>query len=594
MSIYKCAIYTRVSTEEQAENPEGSIKNQEQRLREYIRLKNFGSTFGEIAEVFSDPGVSAKDMNRPSFQKMLRAIERKEVNLILVTELSRLTRSMKDFSLLQDFFRTHGCEFLSLRENFDSSSATGSLVMSIMATLAEFERKQTAERISNSFFERAKRGLHNGGSIPLGYRVDENKPGSLAVVPDEAELVRLIFSYFLKEETSAKAAKRLNAEKIFPPRKVRGGGSSRERIWQMDSVYNVLRQKAYLGVRVFKDKKGGVLESKAAWDAIVDEDVFGKAQALLKKNRHHKRTHGANRYPYTLTGVVMCKTCGHKLCGKSAHGRKEKIAYYEHAWGTKQISLAQKKEICGSYHRILADRIQPLVWQDVKAFLTNEAFAKALLASAETKPREDNSADLKRLEGLLRKAEKQIEVLAERIAELPQNLDPKAFYDQMARLQKTRDDLAERLLTEKAKSSVTPDEYISLKSLREFTDGLRKRLDQADMESELKTAIIRKIVQRIEILPDGYEIFYHAGVNYYNDELGNPPGSSFCRFGEAKINAADSTRPTSFPKFGKGSDSHLFLRHCSKRLENGGGWRPWAEQFSSTFQKNLSRFSLKY
>lgn len=103
--MYSCAIYTRVSTEEQAENPEGSIKNQELRLREFVKLKNMVGPFGEVTAVFSDPGVSAKDMNRPSFQKMLRAIERKEINLILVTELSRFTRSMKDFSLLQEFFK---------------------------------------------------------------------------------------------------------------------------------------------------------------------------------------------------------------------------------------------------------------------------------------------------------------------------------------------------------------------------------------------------------------------------------------------------------------------------------------------------------
>ena len=119
--MYRCAIYTRVSTEEQAENPEGSIKNQELRLREFVKLKNMVAPFGEVYVVFSDPGVSAKDMNRPAFQRLLRAIEKKEVNLVLVTELSRFTRSMKDFSLLQEFLKRHACEFLSMRENFDSS-----------------------------------------------------------------------------------------------------------------------------------------------------------------------------------------------------------------------------------------------------------------------------------------------------------------------------------------------------------------------------------------------------------------------------------------------------------------------------------------
>lgn len=128
---FRIAIYTRVSTEEQAENPEGSIKNQEMRLREYVKLKNMMEPFGEIAVVFSDPGVSAKDMNRPGFQKMLKAIESREVDLVLVTELSRFSRSTKDFANLQDFLEENGCKFMSIRENFDTSGAAGSMVLNL-------------------------------------------------------------------------------------------------------------------------------------------------------------------------------------------------------------------------------------------------------------------------------------------------------------------------------------------------------------------------------------------------------------------------------------------------------------------------------
>lgn len=88
---FKIALYVRVSTEEQAENPEGSIRNQEERLREFVKLKNMVSPFGEIRKVFTDAGISAKDMNRPAFQRLLRKIEDREINLVLVTELSLYT-----------------------------------------------------------------------------------------------------------------------------------------------------------------------------------------------------------------------------------------------------------------------------------------------------------------------------------------------------------------------------------------------------------------------------------------------------------------------------------------------------------------------
>lgn len=120
---YKIAIYIRVSTDEQAENPEGSIKNQEERLRDYVKQRNTDSCFGEIVQVFNDPGFSAKDTNRPAFQRMLSMIRSSEVDLVLVTEISRLTRSTKDFALLWDFLKEHGCQFQSLRDNFDTWSA---------------------------------------------------------------------------------------------------------------------------------------------------------------------------------------------------------------------------------------------------------------------------------------------------------------------------------------------------------------------------------------------------------------------------------------------------------------------------------------
>lgn len=201
---YRIAAYVRVSTEEQASNPEGSVKNQEQRIREYVRHRNMDGTFGEVVQVFCDPGISAKNMNRPQLQKLLEQVSDGSVNLIIVTDLSRLTRSTKDFALLWDFLRENNCKFQSLREAFDTTNAAGEMIMFTLANFAQFERKQTGERIAHSFLARSKRGLYNGGSVPLGYRIDETRPGHLAVIEEEAEIVRLIFKTYLEEQTLRK------------------------------------------------------------------------------------------------------------------------------------------------------------------------------------------------------------------------------------------------------------------------------------------------------------------------------------------------------------------------------------------------------
>ena len=154
--LFKCALYVRVSTEEQAENPEGSIRNQEERLRQTVRHQQEMGRSYEIAGVFVDAGLSAKDMNRPALQRLLKAVERGDVNLVMVTELSRLSRSTKDFEHMWEFFNSKGCEFHSLRESFDTTTAAGVLMLKSFANFAEFERKQTAERISASFKIRAE------------------------------------------------------------------------------------------------------------------------------------------------------------------------------------------------------------------------------------------------------------------------------------------------------------------------------------------------------------------------------------------------------------------------------------------------------
>ena len=122
---YRIGLYIRVSTEEQAENPEGSIRNQEDRLRQAVDYKNRMGGFGEIQGVFVDPGISAKDMRRPKLQELLRAIRAKEIDLVMVTELSRLSRNTRDFIQMWDLMREHGCGFTSLREDFDTTTGAG-------------------------------------------------------------------------------------------------------------------------------------------------------------------------------------------------------------------------------------------------------------------------------------------------------------------------------------------------------------------------------------------------------------------------------------------------------------------------------------
>ena len=206
---YKIGLYIRASTEEQC-SLDGTIRNQEERLKAEVRYRNQSGGFGEIVHTFIDAGKSAKDMKRPELQRMLQAIKRKEINLVMVTELSRLSRSVKDFVSMNDYFRDHGCKFVSMKDQYDTSTAGGEMVMLTMANLAQFERRQVSERVSANFKARAERGLYNGGQVPFGYKLLPDRKGYLIIDDMSAPAVVALFDAFLREKTVSRAAKWMN------------------------------------------------------------------------------------------------------------------------------------------------------------------------------------------------------------------------------------------------------------------------------------------------------------------------------------------------------------------------------------------------
>jgi len=168
----KVALVTRVSTDRQAMNEEGSLKTQLQRLRAHIDYKNgCGETWTE-AGVYVLKGISGKDsMRSDEYAELFAAIRAGRVNTILCTALERLCRSVKDFLWFFEFINEQGVEFVCLKQQYDTTTPQGKLFVTIMIALAEFEREQTAERTRDATQARVERGLWNGGQL-LGYDLD--------------------------------------------------------------------------------------------------------------------------------------------------------------------------------------------------------------------------------------------------------------------------------------------------------------------------------------------------------------------------------------------------------------------------------------
>lgn len=353
----RVAFYLRASTEEQVRNPEGTIKNQEERLHLALKLKNSGVPFGKLASVYCDAGISGKDMNRPELRRLIRDIERGEVDMVMVSELSRLSRSIRDFSQLWELMQAHGCGFLSLRENFDTSNAAGEMLLYSIANFAQFERRQTSERVKANFLARARRGLWNGGVLPIGYEPDPDQKGNLRIVEDEAETVRLAFRALIEEGSVSAAAKWLNKNGISYATPLRGGGlRPRHQHFTFDSLFRMVSNSAYAGIRLVQDGDRSE-EVKAAWPAMIDIKTYKRAAEILHLGKLQKPGR-RSRYPYLLSTRIFCEQCGVPLIGISAHGSTTKVPYYGHGAQTKRDQTLEKKSPRCDPFRISGKKIE--------------------------------------------------------------------------------------------------------------------------------------------------------------------------------------------------------------------------------------------
>ena len=360
----KCGLIIRVSTDRQARNEEGSLKNQLQKLKAHIEYKNSmgGEQWVETAR-YVLKGISGKDSIRSrEFGRLFNDIKIGKVNTILFTDLDRVSRSVQDFLNFFETLNRHNVEFVCLNQNYDTTSPQGELLLTMMMALAQFERRQTSKRTKDATFARAERGLWNGGQL-LGYDLDSNKRGYL--VPNEKETALINFAYdtYLGCGSILTTAKLMNRHgyrtKEYTSRRDKFHPAEE---FTYSSVQCILTNLAYVGKREINKKKGragqeGLSEEEryrivdAVWEGIVEKGKFDKVQALLRKNR----ATGHNvvkpvKHNYLLNGgLLWCERCGKEMEGRSGTGAKG-VRYYYY--------LCKNKE-CG--FRVPADEIEGII-----------------------------------------------------------------------------------------------------------------------------------------------------------------------------------------------------------------------------------------
>ena len=268
---FRCAIYTRKSSEEGLEQDFNSLHAQREACEAFIRSqKHEGWT--ELKAHYDDGGFSGGNMERPALKQLLADIKAKAVDVVVVYKIDRLTRSLMDFSHIVEVFDASSVSFVSVTQQFNTTTSMGRLTLNVLLSFAQFEREVTGERIRDKIRASKQKGMWMGGTTPLGYDVRDRK---LVINPVEAEQVRWLFSQYAlmgsARETLAEAVKR----------GIMGKTSGRP--MAIGAFHFLLRNPIYIGKIRHKE-----LVHPGQHEAILDEDVFTRVQAIL--DTHRRRT----------------------------------------------------------------------------------------------------------------------------------------------------------------------------------------------------------------------------------------------------------------------------------------------------------------
>ena len=207
MSKINCAIYTRKSTEHGLDMEFNSLQNQEEACKAYILSQAFNGW--EYYKTFSDGGISGGTMERPGLQALLEEIRARNIQVVVVYKVDRLSRSIFDFHKMMQEFSKYDCNFVSITQSFDTSNSMGKLTLNMLLSFAQFEREVSAERVRDKIAASKAKGLWMGGTIPLGYDIEDRH---LVVNEKEAEIVRQIFQKYSEIQNMQAVAEWLNGQ----------------------------------------------------------------------------------------------------------------------------------------------------------------------------------------------------------------------------------------------------------------------------------------------------------------------------------------------------------------------------------------------
>jgi len=350
----KCAIYTRKSSEEGLDQEFNSLHAQREACEAYVKSQQHEG-WVLVDTHYDDGGFSGGNMNRPALAQLMNDMESGQIDIILVYKVDRLSRSLADFARIVESFDQHDVSFVSITQQFNTSTSMGRLTLNVLLSFAQFEREVTGERIRDKIAASKKKGMWMGGTVPPGYSV---KDRSLIVDEEEAEIVRSIYRLYCDIESVKLLKEELDRQKVMkkPTRRHPDGLP-----WSRGGLYTLLKNPVCLGKIAHKGET-----FPGRHPAIVGRALWDRVQKILSRNRHHnyRRTHV--KEPSMLAGLLFDED-GHPFSPTHTRRGSRRYRYY-----INQVKVQFKQANPEALLRVPAHAVESAVESMILELLANQ------------------------------------------------------------------------------------------------------------------------------------------------------------------------------------------------------------------------------
>lgn len=317
--IIPCAIYTRKSSEEGLEQDFNSLDAQREACAAYV-LSQQHEGWRAIPTCYDDGGYSGGNMDRPALKKLLEDIDQKKIKVVVVYKVDRLTRSLADFAKIVEQFDARGVSFVSVTQQFNTTSSMGRLTLNVLLSFAQFEREVTGERIRDKIAASKQKGMWMGGISPIGYLGQDR---TLVIDEKNADLIRHIYKRYLALGNVRKLKEELDTGRIHTPERIcQSGESYGGKKFSRGQLYRILSNPIYIGQIVHKDKT-----YPGKHPAIIPQDLWNAVQTRIAENKRGYKEKRSLPSASLLTGLLFDPQ-GQRLIPSHSQKQSQRYRYY--------------------------------------------------------------------------------------------------------------------------------------------------------------------------------------------------------------------------------------------------------------------------